>query len=158
VSYTKKKLKHGVVRVDPLPNQDELKKYYESNYYQESDGFKTTYDIEYSHDEIDHKILESKIAIEALRRFFSNGLTDVSLLEFGCGEGFFLDQAVQIGWSAQGMDFSQFGIEKWHPHLIKFCSFGDCYDRVEESINEKKVFDICVLRNVLEHVIDPVLF
>jgi 2-polyprenyl-3-methyl-5-hydroxy-6-metoxy-1,4-benzoquinol methylase len=124
-------------------------------YYQNADG-RTTYEAEYSQKELDHKALEANLAILALKNLISNHDTPLSLLEFGCGEGFFLKQVVsQESWGIKGVDFSKFGIEKWNPELLEKCDFGDLYFFLNRYIKENTRFDICILRNVLEHVINP---
>lgn len=155
MTYSKKSIEFGIIRADPLPNEHDLMKYYETKYYQQSNGNKTSYDSQYHPDEIEHKILESNIAIEALKNCLGNSVADNVLVEFGCGEGFFLKQALQSFKSVQGIDFSRYAIQKWHPNLEKFCLFGDFHHQIEDYIQKNKLFDVCVLRNVLEHVIDP---
>ncbi len=151
MTYQKKLINHDIVCADPLPDVVELREYYESKYYQDANGT-TTYDAIYTEEELQHKILEADLAVMAIQQ---NSANRVSLLEFGCGEGFFLQQALQAGWQAHGIDFSRFGVEKWHPNLLSACSFGDSYDYLNKYILENKTFDVCALRNVLEHVLDP---
>lgn len=153
--YSKKIIQHNVIMVDPLPSKEELKSYYENQYYQTADGKNTTYDDVYTEEEIKHKYLEAEIAIEALKVKFEPKTTNLSLVEFGCGEGFFLEQAAQCGWQVRGVDFSKYGIEKWHPQLLDQCEVGDSYVFIENYRKNNEKFDICVLRNVLEHVLDP---
>lgn len=155
MSYQRKVIEYGVCCADPLPKIEDLKEYYETKYYQEANGT-TTYESVYSQKELDHKMLEANLAIQALKDLIPHHDTPLSLLEFGCGEGFFLKQvSAQTPWAVKGVDFSKFGIEKWNPDLLERCDFGDSYFYLNQYIQENRCFDICALRNVLEHVIDP---
>ncbi len=156
MNYKRKIIDYGISCVDPLPNVEELRKHYETQYYQNANG-STSYDSTYSTPELDHKTLEADLALLALKESVNiRRESKISLLEFGCGEGFFLKQIVSnTDWDIQGIDFSKFGIEKWHPELLDKCIFGDSYDHLNKYILGNEVFDICVLRHVLEHVINP---
>lgn len=155
IEYKKEILDFGVCRADPIPTVQELQNYYTTKYYQDANG-STTYDAVYTNEELDHKRLESDLALLALSEKINDTNDKISLLEFGCGEGFFLKQAsTQTNWDICGVDFSQFGLQKWHPEISDKCSFGDSYAYLDQYIQENKTFDICVLRNVLEHVVDP---
>lgn len=151
--YGKKVIDYDIIAVDPLPTSGDLEEYYSKLYYQTADGHKNTYDAVYTQEELDHKVLEAKIAIESIKQ--STPKTMLSLVELGCGEGFFLNEASLCRWDAKGTDFSAFGIEKWHPHLKSVFKEGDSYDYIKDTISQNMFFDVCVLRNVLEHVIDP---
>ncbi len=155
--YERKILSFGGSCVDPLPTAEELNDYYATKYYQEANGT-TSYDAVYTPEELQHKILEANLALEALNELNENKEKKLSLIEFGCGEGFFIKQICQkTNWNAMGVDFSKFGIEKWNPDILQYCSFGDIYHYLNSAIKEHKLFDICALRNVLEHVRDPFL-
>lgn len=158
MTYGKKTIEHNIIAVHPLPTMEELKSYYNTQYYQTADGNKTTYDTIYTEEELEHKNLESKISLHALENHVKKGSEKLSLVEFGCGEGFFLNQAASAGWDVQGVDFSKFGVEKWHPHLMEHFIVGDSYDYLKKCEANDKKFNVCVLRNVLEHMIDPVFF
>lgn len=155
--YNKTVIEHNIVKASPLPSKEELKRYYERQYYQSADGSKTTYDVVYTQDELDHKILESKMATQAIKKHFEPKISNLSLVEFGCGEGFFLNEASLCGWQVRGSDFSKFAIEKWHPQLLDRFESGDLYEHLLNYKNSNEKFNVCVLRNVLEHVIDPAL-
>lgn len=154
MDYTKKLIEHGVVQADPLPDIEFLKDYYQNKYFQIKDVNSKTYDTTYTKNELEHKKLESRLQLSAISEN-TNFIDCVELLEIGFGEGFFLEEAHKLGWVVSGADFSQFGVAKWHPHLLPFCEFGDTFDYVRRLIENKKKFHVCALRNVLEHVIDP---
>lgn len=155
MAYQKKLIEYGIYRADPLPTLEDLKEHYESKYYQEANGT-TTYETVYSETELEHKKLEATLAIKAINDHILPYNKSASLLELGCGEGFFLKQvSEETKWCAKGIDFSKFGVSKWNPDMIDKCEFGDVDIYTSQYIAEGQLFDVCVLRNILEHVIDP---
>lgn len=142
----------GYLRVDPLPSKAELAKYYASDYYQNPHG---TYSSTYTLEELEHKNIRN----EFLFRVFTAGLNEVrtkSFLDVGCGEGFLLSTFQKNGWNSLGLDFSEFGVASFNPHLTDHLIVGDIYDSLENLINQGHKFDCINLGNVLEHVLNPV--
>ncbi len=152
MSYSKKLLAHNIVQVEPLPNEQELADYYANAYYQESDGKKSTYDVVYTDKELAYKKLEADLILEGIKDNTNKPFSDLSILDLGCGEGFFVKEAARTGARVKGVDFSSFGVEKWNPEVFDICAFGNVYSHLDQ---ESERYDVCVLRNVLEHVIDP---
>lgn len=70
---------------------------------------------------------------------------DGSLIEVGCGKGYFLNMLRESGLSARGMDPAYEGNE---PYIVK--------DVFKPGLNA--AFDGVILRHVLEHISDPVSF
>jgi len=155
MAFLKKRLDDGIVRADPLPSPEELADYYARQYYQDSDGKKTTYDSAYTAAELEYKTLESRLCLQAIQENRPEGRKGRKILELGCGEGFFLAQAAEEGADVKGVDFSSFAVEKWNPAIAGQCVFGDIYAILKDLSRNGETFDVCVLRNVLEHVIDP---
>lgn len=154
IAYVKKYLEHQIIAVAPLPSEQELSDYYSQKYYQESDGKKTTYDAVYTADELEYKKLESRMTLQGMKENIGK-LKNPAILELGCGEGFLVSEALEQGYNITGIDFSSFGVEKWNPSILKNCSFGNVYDFLNDGFKSGKKYDVCILRNVLEHVIDP---
>lgn len=154
MAYAKKYLDHQIIAVDPLPTEAELADYYSQKYYQESDGKKTTYDAVYTPDELKYKKLESRMTLQGMKENIGH-LKNPAILELGCGEGFLVHEAVEQDYNITGIDFSSFGVEKWNPSVLKSCSFGNVYDFLNDALKAGKKYDVCILRNVLEHVINP---
>jgi SAM-dependent methyltransferase len=146
-------IEHDIIRADPLPSDIELTEFYEK-YYVSPDG-STGYMVSYTKEEMEHKALEANIALKSIEDNTVGLKQNLKLLEFGCGEGFFLDQAQKEEYEISAIDFSGVGITKWNPHLLKYCQFGNIYDYLKEIVSVNKQYDIVVLRNVLEHVIEP---
>lgn len=74
-----------------------------------------------------------------------------TLLEVGCGQGQFLERARALGWRVQGVEIlapvaaraRERGLEVFHGTL-------------EEAELAPASFDVVVMREVIEHVVDPV--
>ncbi len=155
MKYAKKFHNDHTVSVDPLPTERELSDYYSQKYYQQSDGTKTTYDAVYTDDELEYKKLESRMTLQGMKENTQHLKNSPSILELGCGEGFVVREAVEQGYEVTGVDFSSFGVQKWNPSILDCCNFGDVYDFLDKSLETEKKYNVCILRNVLEHVIDP---
>lgn len=154
MTYVKKHHK-GIVSVDPLPSEQQLAEYYSQKYYQESDGAKTTYDSTYTADELEYKKLECRMILQGAQENSRAIKKNLSILDLGCGEGFLVQEGIDQGYNVTGIDFSSFGVKKWNPSVLEKCEFGNIYDFLKKCPEAKKKYDVCILRNVLEHVIDP---
>jgi 2-polyprenyl-3-methyl-5-hydroxy-6-metoxy-1,4-benzoquinol methylase len=154
-SYGKETVAHGITRVTPLPSQQELSDYYAKTYYQKSDGKTSTYDVTYTPSEIAYKKLEAQLALQALRDHLPSTITTPTAVDLGCGEGFFVKEFIDSGIPTKGVDFSSYGVEKWNSDVLDNCHFGDVYQYLDQISERKKTFDICVMKNVLEHVLNP---
>lgn len=150
-SYTKFKQKEGFYSVEPLPSKEELAEFYEQIYYQDSAS--VTYQQSYSDDELKHKKLRAELLLHSLE---VQGMESGRFLEVGCGEGFLLGEALRKGFEISGIDFSIHGVTKFNSEVAEYVSTGDAFDLLDQLIERKLKFDICILQNVLEHVIDPV--
>jgi 2-polyprenyl-3-methyl-5-hydroxy-6-metoxy-1,4-benzoquinol methylase len=143
----------GFVSAEPLPSAAELQEFYREVFYQQRPS--STYQASYTNEERDHHDLVSAQILHAVaeaRRVPANG---ARLMEIGCGEGFFLEAAAHAGYQVTGVDFSDFGLKSFHPHLLDRFESGDAHDFLSRTINSGGRTDVCVMQNVLEHVIDP---
>lgn len=141
---------YGFFEINPKPTKEELKEYYSKKYYQDPKG---QYQNTYSDDE--KKFFENKAKI-ALRTIRKTNASAKSLLEIGCGEGFFANYFYNNDITDIELnDLSDFGLRKFHPHLLEFMKTIDAYQHIEDAITENKKFDIISMDNVLEHVVDP---
>lgn len=152
MKFNEKRIQHGVIQCDPIPETKFLQEYYKKKYYQASKG---SYDLAYTEEEINHKKFEADLIVHAVINSLNTlEVTQKKLLELGCGEGFLLSQAAEAKFDVLGIDHSSFGIRKWHPHLMNNFLEADLYDFLEDE-NNFDTFDVCVLKNVLEHVVAP---
>jgi SAM-dependent methyltransferase len=95
------------------------------------------------------------MTLQAMTENIDRDKADIHILDLGCGEGFIVKTAFNEGYKVTGIDFSSFGIDKWNPEIAHLCQFGDIYKLLDEAVVSGQRYDVCILRNVLEHVIDP---
>lgn len=151
--YKVKKQPLGFYQLDPLPTVEELKEFYETKYYQQcSSG---SYDSSYKDFELEHINMKNSV-IEKIWQNFSNKEKG-SLIDIGCGEGFFANYLLKKGWAVKAIDFSSYGVEKFNKELLPFFQKGDIYDLLEDAIKNGEKYDFINLSCVLEHVLDPQL-
>lgn len=154
MTFNEKIIEHEIICCDPMPEEEYLKSYYKKKYYQEGKG---SYDLKYTEEEIQHKIYEADLIVYSLLNYLGDkSISDCKLLELGCGEGFLLSQSFKAGFNVLGVDHSSFGIKKWYPNLYdNFFVESDIYQFLQNK-NNQGAFDVCIIKNVLEHVIDPI--
>lgn len=144
----------GFVSVSPLPGEAELARFYADVYYQQQAS--TTYQAEYSADELAHRRLRAELAVHALvaaRGDRPGG----SLLDVGAGEGFVLAAAAAAGFDVAGIDFSSFAVAKFNPDFKDCVATGDAFELLERRITAGQRVDVCTLQNVVEHVREPLV-
>lgn len=155
--YKKIKSSFGFISVNPLPSTNELSDFYRDKYYQ--DPKTTSYQVEYPPIEYEFRRLKYNAILHSVEQVsgkFKPQSRD--FLDIGAGEGFFLKAAKEMGYKVAGVDFSSFGVKKFHPELAANLLEGDSYEVMESFISKGLKFDLCSAVNVLEHVIDPDVF
>lgn len=150
-NYKRIKQDEGYYSVSPLPSSSELAEFYKQVYYQDSAS--ATYQQFYDEDELKQKRLRADLLLHSLSL---QGNSSGRFLEVGCGEGFVLNAAKEQGYSIAGVDFSSHGVEHFNPDIAQNVTTGDAFEKLDQLIECGETFDVCVLQNVLEHVIDPV--
>jgi SAM-dependent methyltransferase len=135
--------------IEPPPTAAELKAFYSGAYFQDSHG---TYAQAYSDVELKHRALLAELLLHGLGEARGAGGT---LLEIGSGEGWFLKAALAAGYDARGLEFSDYGLKRFHPELADRVTFGDAFEALDRLIGEGAAVDVCVMEHVLEHVLDP---
>jgi len=73
------------------------------------------------------------------------------LIDIGCGDGFFIDQAKKLNISACGIELSKEGCQKTEEKNIEVFQS----DITDEKFELKKKYDTIVCLDVLEHLFDP---
>lgn len=150
------KNKYGYYELEKKPTEKELQRYYADKYYQESKG---SYLASYSKEEIvyiNNKIAQKLAVIDEIDKSIGNK-EDKSLLDVGCGEGWILKYFYDNEWTVCGLDYSGYGCEV-HNHQIKeFLITGDIFKNIEVLIDSEKKYDVIILDNVLEHVLNPMV-
>lgn len=146
------KTKYGFYQYYPLPSEDELRSYYAEKYFQEGLG---SYEVLYTDEEIEYfKIKASLVYLKASQLIDMNKKR--TFIDIGCGEGWILNEFNKQGHIVKGIDFSKYGIAKFHPHLLDNFEQGNMYELLERKIADGNKFNVLLLANVIEHVIDPV--
>lgn len=136
----------GFKEVLPKPTKEELERHYNDKYFA---GNHKQYSSHYTDEEILHKRIQ---CLEALH-FATKGAD--SVLDIGCGEGFFLSHFARLGWRAQGADFTLDGIRRFFPELEGRVCAGNIFETIDRFSREGITYDLVACNNVLEHVIDP---
>jgi 2-polyprenyl-3-methyl-5-hydroxy-6-metoxy-1,4-benzoquinol methylase len=149
--YGRRTCEDGHVEVTPMPTQEELERFYADTYYQQTAS--STYQTEYSAEEVEHKRLKASVLFEALGSIF--GSLPGSLLDVGSGEGFLLAASVDVGINAHGLEFDRFAIERFNPSVLERVTVGSIDASMDELRSVGRRFDVVTLQNVLEHVPDP---
>ncbi|MES2528851.1 MAG: class I SAM-dependent methyltransferase [Bdellovibrionota bacterium] len=139
----------GYVQAAPLPSVEELEQHYSNKYYQLPSG---SYSKTYTEEEIRYFFNIAKVAIRTVERFNSGNM---SLLDLGCGEGFFSSAFLKVNWNVLCCDFSKFGVSEHNPELLPFFQEGNLLQTVASLTAQRKHFGLINLQNVLEHVLSP---
>ncbi len=149
--FSLKKHALGFYEIHPKPSLSEISEHYAKKYYQENSG---SYAHTYSEEELRYFDVCGEIALRTIHRY--KVPTTQILLDLGCGEGFFAKVFSKEGWKTTLVDFSDDGLSRHNPSLLKNFIKSDLMTYIENKREELSVFDVINLDNVLEHVIDPV--
>ncbi len=134
------------------PAKDELKSYYEKRYYQ--DEIRTHRQIYSDQELLYRKNKCEQKALLAERAWGDKKPVKPKLLDIGAGEGFVMNYFLNAGYDIYGVDFSNHGCRNHHPHLLKNLRTGDIEEIVSQLVTQQDQFDLIVLDNVLEHLLD----
>lgn len=143
----------GFYEVNPKPSTNELSEHYTKKFYQQK-VVAHTHAHTYSEEELRYFNVCAEIAIKTVRRFSTP--KNPNLLDLGCGEGFFADYFHKEGWKTSLVDFSDDGLRKHNPSLLKNFIQADLFTYLEGEKEQIKTFNLINLDSVLEHVIDPI--
>lgn len=140
----------GYMEVYPKPSLEELEEHYRDKYFQLTTS--SSYKSSYSDEELLFMDLEAEMCIATINKytFVSNTLLDV-----GCGEGYFSKYFLDKGWKLKCVDFSINGIKNHNPSLIPYFQQGDLLEWLQNNNSNDSKYGLINLDNVLEHVIDP---
>jgi 2-polyprenyl-3-methyl-5-hydroxy-6-metoxy-1,4-benzoquinol methylase len=137
--------------VEPMPSIEEISRHYRESYYQNPTGqYKEAYDVT----ELTYFDDRAGIALDFAAL---HGVSAGSVIDLGCGEGFFLKSAKHRGFDVFGVDHSLVGIERQNAELIESRRQNfDSGDIASRRYFENVFFDLVYCKNVIEHVIDPI--
>ena len=152
----KKKVKYRVIQnklgyyeIENKPAEEELNNYYAKKYY--TDANQIRYKTKYSEEEYTYFLNQSKKIYNVIK----NKIKNKNLIDIGCGEGFTLKYFKDLGFNVTGLDYSSIGIKNHNPGLLDNLIVGDIYKNINNLINKKEKYDVVIVKNVLEHVLEP---
>lgn len=134
----------GFRHLIPIPSEEELSHFYERQYF---DAHKPTY----MKTDVAEDAYQS-IAYADRLRGFTRLTAGRKILDVGCGSGQFLAFAARAGWDCYGVEPSHVAAARCVELglNVKQGSFEACSTKLDSD------FDVVHLKNVLEHVRDPV--
>jgi len=134
--------------LDPIPSKEEIKEYYERQYYQEK--IPKLLDPEKEQKELEWTTLWYRDRLQMFNKYIRE--KPKRCLDVGCGNGFFLKFMSENGWES-------FGIEPSPKASEYACSLGlNVFNTTLEEFVENRwygYFDAINLKCVLEHVPNP---
>ena len=142
----------GFYQIHPLPSEENLRKYYRDKYYQ-NPGV-ATYSRKYSGVELSAGKIAYEVTDHIMEKITQKKRKTV--LDVGCGEGFFLKGLETMGWQISGTDYSIAGIKLHNPSIAKKIRIGPAENVLTELKKENMKFSLINLGNILEHVLNPV--
>jgi len=151
MTYKTHKTSLGYYSVSPLPSIETLQKHYSEKYYQHD---LSHYQHQYTTDEQQYFKIESQVAEHIIQAVYS---TANSIIDVGAGEGYFSKYFFEQQWDVTTCDYSTYGMEQHNPPLLAANIQGDVMEILDKKINSAQNYDLINLKNVLEHVPDPIL-
>ncbi len=143
-----KKHELGYLEIVPRPTPQFLTDFYAS-YFQTPHG---NYAPSYSDEETAFFHNLGRVLVEAA----GSHCRGRRMIEIGCGEGWDLAAFQQAGWSVKGFDATAVGVQRCNPQLADQFGAFDVAGSLDQIADELGECDLIVMRNVLEHVLDPV--
>ena len=126
----------GLVYVDPVPDAAALSRHYSRDYYAEWVSLQA-----------DKRRRMWARRLEAIARVAPTG----RLLDVGCGDGVFLNLAMESGWTVEGTEVSAWAAEHATRNIGRPVFCGEIWDAGFPA----QSFDVVTLWHVLEHVSAP---
>jgi 2-polyprenyl-3-methyl-5-hydroxy-6-metoxy-1,4-benzoquinol methylase len=141
----------GYRSVSPMPSPQVRLDQYKEKYYQ-ADA--SNYRQEYSAEELRYFNNDGRVTERVMSQHTKAG--PGRLLDVGAGEGFFAKHFLDSGWDTTIADDSSAGMGLQNPTLLSSLLQEDLFQTIEQLAKEQEKYDLISLRNVLEHVIDPI--
>jgi len=135
----------GLIYLNPRLNELALAGLYDNKYYA-GNGFDSVinYLADFEKDGDCEKMFRPERTVEEIKELVP---PPSMLLDFGCGLGDFMKQAIKHGYEAEGFEVSQFAAEFARTNGLKV------YTSLEDLPNEQ--YDIVTAIEVLEHCFSP---
>lgn len=129
----------GLIFAEKMQHHDDLIKHYSDDYFEP-----------YLKTELVHLKKRFSKRIKEIKALVFPG----SLLDVGCGAGFFLKLAAETGYAIQGVEISQYAADYARNKLGLAVFLGE----LDAAALPAESFDVITLWHVLEHVRDPRAF
>lgn len=150
--FVKRLTELGYFEAIPRPRDADLEAFYREIYFKP--GVTSTYQSQYSDAELRNKRFRAKSIVEFISKCCIGTRSPVAL-EIGSGEGFLLASALERGWTIRGVDYQAEPIIQNNPDVILQFTSDDPQNFLNNAIGSGHLFDVLILQNVLEHVLDP---
>lgn len=149
----------GFKHISPIPSEEELRKYYESQYYNKmikennTREAKLLFDNNSRNDELIW--LENtyfKDIDDTLKSLINK--SSIKLIDIGCGSGEFISYMLKKGYDVLGIEPS---IDAYEQARAKVLNVEKCqFEDYVEKNNVNGEFDVINMTSVLEHCKDPI--
>lgn len=141
----------GILQVSPMPKNDELIKWYENEYFTYDTSVKNQ-DLSIS--ENSPSMISFKLINQAIKELSIRFKRPNKVLDLGCGDGFFSRLFIQCGIDTYSADFTEKTVRHCSPSLLGKNRF-ESGDILNTRFFSNQTFDFVLVKNVLEHVIEP---
>jgi 2-polyprenyl-3-methyl-5-hydroxy-6-metoxy-1,4-benzoquinol methylase len=142
--------KYGFFEVTPKPTYDEVDKFYREDFYDEERSFNDS-SLDVQNRDLEFNIQNWQREIEIVASI--TGSKPKSILDIGCGWCKYIEWASQQKIEVKGLDPSPESSD-----YGKSLGLEVLNTNFEDLVELDNKFDLVVLKNVLEHVIDPISF
>jgi 2-polyprenyl-3-methyl-5-hydroxy-6-metoxy-1,4-benzoquinol methylase len=145
----------GLLRLDPLPSEEDTLAVYGENYFQNDDFLRGDNDglfgyADYIAERFNKQPQYAQIAKDIAARLGITGRRP-KLLEVGCGFGYFLDVAFEENFDVVGLEFNATAVAR----LRRKYAFPILSGSLESTQLERDSFDAVVMFDVIEHLRNP---
>lgn len=148
---------YGFLRLFPVPNEEEIGRFYQSKYYELILHGGRAPEIQRllsggPEAEAERKWIQDTVYADlchVLRQHISGN----RVLDIGCGSGEFLAYAQQTGFIGLGLDLSQDAVDVARQRGLRV--FPYFVNELPTKLPQEPPFDAVVMLNVLEHAPDP---
>ena len=138
--------------LDPMPSEDELHAVYNEGYFENEQLSAADPAHVYGYEDyISERINKQKGyrgICEQVNRFLLSPRPRAKLLDYGCGLGFFLDAAFELGFDVEGVEFNEYAlgyIRQRYRYPVH--SPGE--------FNPSDSYDVLTMFDVIEHLREP---
>ena len=138
--------------LDPMPSEDELHAVYNEGYFENENLTKADPARVYGYvDYISERINKQKGyrgICEELKRLLLSDRPRPRLLDYGCGLGFFLDAAFEVGFDVEGIEFNQYALQYIRTRY-RYTVYG------ADDFHPPGKYDVVTMFDVIEHLREP---